>query len=299
MSIFELRYDDISIADRLLAKVALRPGHVVIVATAAASVIGWSWLVLSVGVVAGTAPGSATATQNFWLPFSAVQVLPTGLRDVLVALCSPATGSNAAATFAASLGMWLVMSVAMMLPSAAPMLRTYADIAQAAAQKNQPVRSVWTLAGGYLFVWSLFAVAAAGAQTALLTGGVVAAIDAPATAAWGGAVLIFAGGYQFSSLKHACLEKCRNPFAVLFGRWSTKRAAVFRLGVEQGVFCVGCCWALMLVMFAVGTMNLAWMALFALFTMAEKTGTGKVATYGVGVALTGWGGVLLTLAALA
>ena len=299
MTISEFRYDDISRNERLLASVALRPSGVVVLATLAAAFIGWAWLALAAGSVAGVAPGSATALQNSWLPQALPEVLPDRLLNVLLALCSPAGGSSAAATLAASSAMWAAMSVAMMLPSAAPMLRTYADIAQAAAQKGETVRSVWTIASGYLLVWTIFALAAAVVQTALVSADVVPTLDTPVAAAWGGAILVGAGLYQFTSLKHACLEKCRNPFATLFGRWSVRGVDVFRLGVEQGLFCLGCCWALMFVMFAVGTMNLAWMAVFALFTLLEKTGTGKATTYVVGAVLAGWGTTLIVLAASA
>jgi hypothetical protein len=79
-----------------------------------------------------------------------------------------------------------------------------------------------------------------------------------------------AGAYQFSRLKHACLKKCRNPFATLFAHWTTSRNGIFRLGVQQGIWCLGCCWALMLIMFAVGVMNIFWMALIGLFTLFER-----------------------------
>ncbi|TIQ24742.1 MAG: DUF2182 domain-containing protein, partial [Mesorhizobium sp.] len=87
-----------------------------------------------------------------------------------------------------------------------------------------------------------------------------------------------AGLFQFSGLKQACLKKCRNPFSILFANWSVNPARIFRLGAEQGIWCLGCCWALMLVMFAVGVMNIFWMALIGLFTLIEKQTTGRVAS---------------------
>ncbi len=105
------------------------------------------------------------------------------------------------------------------------------------------------------------------------------------------------GAYQFSHLKQACLEKCRNPFATLFARWTTSRQGIFRLGVQQGVWCLGCCWALMLVMFAVGMMNMFWMALIGLFTLIEKQTAGRLPTRVAGAILLVWAVALLVVSA--
>ena len=116
---------------------------------------------------------------------------------------------------------------------------------------------------------------------------------APVTGYAAVAALGIAGLYQFSGLKEACLKKCRNPFAILFSRWSSRPSRIFRLGVEQGVWCLGCCWALMLVMFAVGTMNIFWMALIGLFTVVEKQTSGRFATRLAGAILLVWATALL------
>ena len=108
---------------------------------------------------------------------------------------------------------------------------------------------------------------------------------------------LVAGLYQFSGLKEACLKKCRNPFAILFSRWSSRPVRIFRLGVEQGVWCLGCCWALMLVMFAVGTMNVFWMALIGLFTVVEKQTSGRLPTRLAGAILLVWAAALLVVSA--
>jgi predicted metal-binding membrane protein len=94
--------------------------------------------------------------------------------------------------------------------------------------------------------------------------------------------LIAAGLYQFSALKHACLTQCRRPFPFFFSNWVTTARGVFRLGLTQGIFCLGCCWAMMLVMFAVGVMNVIWMAGLGIVMTIEKIGSGRRFTYGVG-----------------
>ncbi|RUW96244.1 DUF2182 domain-containing protein, partial [Mesorhizobium sp. M8A.F.Ca.ET.023.01.1.1] len=106
---------------------------------------------------------------------------------------------------------------------------------------------------------------------------------------------LVAGLYQFSGLKEACRKKCRNPFSILFSNWSTSAARVFRLGVAQGIWCLGCCWALMLVMFAVGVMNVFWMALIGVFTLIEKQTAGSLPTRLAGAILLVWAAALLVV----
>jgi predicted metal-binding membrane protein len=108
---------------------------------------------------------------------------------------------------------------------------------------------------------------------------------ASASGLFSGAIFIAAGIYQFSALKHACLKQCQQPFPFFFANWATTPRGVFRLGLRQGLYCVGCCWAMMLVMFAVGVMNVIWMAALGMVMTIEKIGTGKRFTYAVGVVL--------------
>ncbi len=119
----------------------------------------------------------------------------------------------------------------------------------------------------------------------------------PAVGIAGALALLIAGLYQFSGLKEACLTKCRNPFSILFANWSAKPMRIFRLGLEQGVWCLGCCWALMLVMFAVGAMNVFWMALIGLFTLIEKQTAGRIPTRVAGAILLVWAIALLLVSA--
>jgi predicted metal-binding membrane protein len=140
-------------------------------------------------------------------------------------------------------------------------------------------------------VWTVAAAAFAG-----ITVLAQVRFGAPAVGFAAPAVLAFAGLYQFSALKEACLDKCRNPFAVLFSRWSVRSSRIFRLGAKQGLWCLGCCWALMLVMFAVGTMNVFWMALTGLFAAVEKQSTGRFPTRLAGAILLVWAAALLLVA---
>jgi len=127
--------------------------------------------------------------------------------------------------------MWGAMTLAMMLPSAAPMILTYAEIADMAARKGDRIVSPFVIASGYALVWLGFAAAAALAQVTLTR---LALIEA-ASGLFSGAIFLGAGVYQFSALKHACLRQCRHPFPFFFANWATTPRAVFRLGVKQGV----------------------------------------------------------------
>jgi predicted metal-binding membrane protein len=215
------------------------------------------------------------------------------LPRVLTVVCQPTFGialmpdgtAWGASGLALVLLMWMAMALAMMLPSAGPMILTYAEIAETAARKGQRIVSPFVLAGGYAVVWFAFAVAAALAQFIFTCAALLNASMASASALFSGAIFIGAGFYQFSALKHACLTQCRSPFPFFFTRWETKARGVFRLGVEQGVFCLGCCWAMMLVMFAVGVMNVVWMAALGVVMTVEKMLSGKRFTHAVGVVM--------------
>jgi predicted metal-binding membrane protein len=195
-------------------------------------------------------------------------------RGLFAALCRPTFGVSSASSAVAGLAliylMWAAMTFAMMLPTAGPMVLTYAEISETAAARGERVVSPLILTAGYLAVWLAFAVVATLLQFGLTR---LAGIDPALGVAGGlfsGAVFIGAGAYQFSSLKHACVTLCQRPFPFFFANWSTAPTAVFRLGVRQGLYCLGCCWAMMLVMFAVGAMNVVWMAALGTVMGVEK-----------------------------
>jgi predicted metal-binding membrane protein len=193
--------------------------------------------------------------------------------------------------------MWFLMAVATMLPSAAPMIRTYCEIADTARIKGEPVVHPLILVAGYLCVW--LAASAAFAALTLIVHAFASPVQMldPVVGATGAAAILVAGLYQFSGLKEACLTRCKNPFSILFSNWSAKRGRIFRLGAEQGGWCLGCCWALMLVMFAVGVMNVFWMALIGLFTLIEKQTAGRLPTRVAGAILLVWATALLVVSA--
>lgn len=206
--------------------------------------------------------------------------------SVAAALCRPLAVVVSPINIALLSGMWAAMTFAMMIPSAAPMIMTYSEIAEAGARKNVEVISPLIIVAGYSAVWLGFAVFATLLQLTLPT---FSADAAGATLTAG--LFAFAGLYQFTSLKHACLSRCRAPFQFFFTNWRTTTGGVFQLGLQQGIFCLGCCWAMMLVMLAAGAMNVVWMVALAIAMTAEKLVGGALVSRVLG-------GALLLVAAL-
>jgi predicted metal-binding membrane protein len=190
--------------------------------------------------------------------------------------------------FAALVLMWWLMMVAMMLPSAAPAILLYGRVREqrrAGAAVVQP----WIFGVGYLAVWLLFSIAAAGAQR--MIAGPAMTLDSRISIS---ALLIVAGLYQLSPLKSACLRQCRSPAEFLTRHWRAGATGAVRLGVLHGAYCVGCCWMLMALLFVGGVMNFAWIAALTLIVGIEKlVPRGDLIGRVAGVALVAWGAVRL------
>jgi predicted metal-binding membrane protein len=220
----------------------------------------------------------AALTGLGWL---AVGMMSAGAPLNWQALCQPGVAGGLG-ELALAVPMWLAMTLAMMLPTAGPMILTYAEIADTAARKREPVVSPLILTAGYVAVWFGFALAAAALQwklsrAGLLDGGSVGRLA-------GGTIFLGAGLYQFSALKQACLTLCQRPFPFFFSNWTTARSGVLMLGLRQGMLCLGCCWAMMLLMFALGTMNVVWMAALGVLMTIEKLSTTARFSEAIGLA---------------
>jgi predicted metal-binding membrane protein len=181
--------------------------------------------------------------------------------DRLLACCG--------ARFGVAFTMWAVMMAGMMIPSVAPMVLTHAAMVRR-APGGRPLLWSALFVSGYLLVWSGFSAAAALAQSLLFRGGLLDG-HAMAVGPWaGGAVLLATGLFQLSPSKGACLSRCRAPVGYFLTEWREGKAGALAMGLRHGVFCVGCCWLLMAVLFAVGIMNLLWGAALTAFVLAEK-----------------------------
>jgi predicted metal-binding membrane protein len=209
----------------------------------------------------------AALTALGWL---ALGLMTAGSPLNWQALCQPSV-LGGFGELALTAPMWMAMTLAMMLPTAGPMILTYAEIADTAARKREPVVSPIILTVGYVAVWLGFALGAACLQWVLARGGL---LDGGSVGRLvGGTIFLGAGLYQFSASKQACLTLCQRPFPFFFSNWTTERGGVLRLGVRQGMLCLGCCWAMMTLMFALGAMNVVWMAALGVLMTIEKLST--------------------------
>jgi predicted metal-binding membrane protein len=181
--------------------------------------------------------------------------------------------------------MWAVMMAAMMLPAAAPILLLYAGSVRT---RGAGVAGLWLLAAGYVGVWAAFSVAVTALQRMLASMLLLTPMMEPSSARAGSVVLVVAGLYQLTPLKQACLRVCRSPLSFLIQRWRTGRAGAFLMGVEHGLYCLGCCWALMLLLFAGGVMNLTVILALTVWVVVEKvTPFGELGARFAGIALIG------------
>ena len=166
--------------------------------------------------------------------------------------------------------MWLAMMCGMMLPSAAPAILIYAAVVRRSDDgRDAPVRA-YTFAAGYLLVWTAFSLAATAAQSAFTALAWVSPMMEVTRPLFGGALLLGAGLYQMTPLKQSCLKACRSPATFLTQHWRAGRAGAWRIGVAHGLYCLGCCWALMLLLFVGGVMSLVCIAAITVFVLAEK-----------------------------
>src|SRR5262245_42349150 len=165
--------------------------------------------------------------------------------------------------------MWAVMMTGMMLPSAAPLLLLYG----AAARRSTPqtaAQQTYALAAGYVAAWTTFSLGATALQRALASLLLLSPMMEAANSRVSAALFLVAGIYQWSPLKDACLRTCQSPVGFLIGRWRSGGHSAFWMGLEHGSYCVGCCWALMLLLFAGGVMNLTVIAALTVLVAFEK-----------------------------
>jgi predicted metal-binding membrane protein len=202
----------------------------------------------------------AVALMAASMPGAELRDMPASYWETL---CLSAAEASPVALFL----MWALMSSAMMLPTFVPAARTYDDLRSAGAGD---ARGLAALVGGYLVVWGGASVLGTGLQWFLATRGLLSPVGASLSPILTACLLAGAGLYQFSVLKAACLSKCRMPMTFFMERWRPGAGPAFKMGLELGAVCLGCCWALMLLGFVGGTMNLLWMGAATLFMTLEK-----------------------------
>jgi len=244
--------------------------RVIVAATlAAVSAFGWIYTLAGVGMSMNafemTAMGNATAALTTPMPWSPSYAL-------LVFL------------------MWLLMMIAMMLPSASPMILFFDAAARGHNPQSRFPPATAAFFGGYLVIWACFSAGAALLHWALEMSGLLTPMMTPTSALLGGTLLIAAGLYQLTPLKQTCLRSCRHPIGFITTHWQAGTAGAFRMGIAHGTSCLGCCWILMTLLFFGGVMNLYWIAGIATYVFVEKlVPRARWMSYAAGVLLFLWG----------
>ena len=224
-----------------MSRIQVRERVVISVALVTLTLLAWGFLMLTGSSSSMTMPMSMAGSRGWSLGMALVSAL-----------------------------MWCVMMVAMMLPSAGPMILTYARVHQQRAVHGKAVAPTWCFVAGYLAVWTGFGLLAAATQLSLQQHLLLSSAMGSVNPTLGGGLLILAGVFQLSPIKQACLSKCRTPLSFLMTEWREGAAGALVTGIRHGGYCLGCCWALMLLMFVGGVMSLLWMAGLALYFLLEK-----------------------------
>jgi predicted metal-binding membrane protein len=269
--------------DAALLTVLRRDRAIVLGAIATLAALAWAytmWLAANMDMMSGTT-GAGT-------PMS-------GMPDAEM-ITQPDIDSWTPAEFMFMAVMWSVMMVGMMTPSAAPMILLYACVGRHASERAKMLPAVFWFVAGYLSAWIGFSLIATSLQWALTQLQLLTSMMATADAKLGGAILIAAGAYQLTPVKSACLKNRQAPlwFIQRHGGFRREPLGALRIGLVHGLYCIGCCWTLMALLFVGGVMNLLWIAGLALLALAEKMlPTGRLLSRTSGVALIAWGGWLV------
>ena len=263
-------------ADNTVLEAVLRRDRQVVVA-ALIAVIAMAWLWILLGAGSG---------------MSAMDMIVGTSPDGMASMMAPALWTVGYASIMFT--MWWVMMAAMMLPSAAPILLLFAGINRKEKSAGRPFIPTGIFAAGYLVAWGAFSALATGLQWALERLGLLSPMMATTSYWLGGAILLAAGVWQLTPIKGVCLRHCRSPMGFLVQSWRPGRGGAFRMGLEHGSVCLGCCWFLMGLLFFGGIMNLFWIIGLAAFVLLEKTvpmgsWIGRI----VGVGIAAWGVLLL------
>ena len=242
--------------DALLEAVLRRDRVVVIAALIALTVVAWAYVLWL-----------AADMDMGGMDMEGFRMIPSG-----TGLMAPALAPWQPIEFVFVYVMWAVMMIGMMTPSVTPMLLLYARVGRQAATDGKPIVATGWFAGGYLISWMVFAFAATTTQWAIEQVALLSPMMESTSNLFGGALLILAGIYQWTPFKDVCLRQCQAPWLFIQNNGGFRRNAsgAIRLGAKHGVYCIGCCWILMALLFVGGVMNVLWIALLTIFVLAEK-----------------------------
>ncbi|HLX12814.1 MAG TPA: DUF2182 domain-containing protein [Bacteroidota bacterium] len=196
--------------------------------------------------------------------------LMMSMKNCTMKMAMPMTGGWTGTDFLMMFLMWSIMMVAMMIPSAAPLLLLYASISRKNAQTDAPYAPTGFFLLGYILVWSGFSAVAAFLQWFFQAHALLSPMMISTSTKLGSGILLIAGVFQFTPFKNTCLTHCRSPLEFIMKHWKTGPAGALGMGVRHGTYCLGCCWMLMAVLFVTGIMNLLWVGVISLFVLLEK-----------------------------
>ena len=250
----------------VLESVLRRDRMVVVVGIAAIAALAWAYLAYLALGTEEMGAGMAMVQMRSWTPTD----------------------------FALMFLMWSVMMVGMMTPTAAPMILMFATINRQRRDSQAPYIPTGLFLSSYLLVWTAFAAVATTANWGLHANGLLTSMmGASASRYVGGGLLVVAGLFQLSPFKSACLNYCRSPVSFIVNDWREGHWGALTMGLRHGAHCLGCCWALMGLLFVLGVMNLLWIAALAAFVLLEKAApAGRVISWASGMLLLAWGGLM-------
>jgi predicted metal-binding membrane protein len=245
--------------DGKIEKVLLQDRRFVVLALLSLSALAWAYLVVMARQMAagdmtlmGMGAPSAMHGSNMMGAMTASQ-MPWSLLTFLLMFI-----------------MWSVMMVGMMIPSAAPMILLFARVQRRKLADQTPTARIAAFTAGYLLIWTSFSLIATGLQWTLTELRLLSPNMESTSQFLAVGVLLAAGIYQLTPLKLACLKQCQSPIGFLTSHWKDGTLGSLRMGIEHGIFCLGCCWLLMALLFVGGVMNLIWVAVIAIFVLLEK-----------------------------
>ena len=249
--------------NQIFEKAPLRDRMTVYVGVFVVLLVSWFYI-LGMGWHMNTLPFVENKMMNMPMEKS------MGFLDTILMWMPPSSGSWVLSDFVLLFLMWSVMMIAMMTPSILPMLMLFTTLNTRNKSKGKDTSSTFLLLIGYLMSWVLFSLVITLPEYAMHKSGLLNPMMEPTHAYLGSVMLIIAGIYQFTPYKDACLTVCQSPLTFLMNNWKDGNLGTFLVGYKHGFYCIGCCWALMLTLFALGVMNIMWVMVLTIFVLFEK-----------------------------
>jgi predicted metal-binding membrane protein len=276
----------------MLESLLKRDRYLILVGLAAITLLSWAYLFFqaqdmarmeaSVGMSSDSDMGSMSSDSDMGSM--------SMNSDMGMAAVMPQTQAWSLREFGLMFLMWSVMMVAMMLPSAAPMILLFAAANRKQESALTPFPRTSAFIVGYLLVWIGFSLLATATQGILHAAALLSPMMATTNSLLAAILLVAAGLYQWSPLKYACLHHCRSPLAFMLNEWRAGSLGALRMGLKHGIYCLGCCWSLMLLLFVAGVMNLLWIAILAVLVLVEKVApSGQYLSRIMGIVFVIWG----------